>query len=77
MQNEDVSQNYWSVLLRDLRFEARLTQRDLARRTRMSQRTIADYENVQVPRQLSIYKVERLLAEFGYDLNAVLMKKNV
>tara|TARA_R110002020_G_scaffold93109_1_gene224772 strand:+ start:447 stop:578 length:132 start_codon:yes stop_codon:yes gene_type:complete len=43
----------------------------------MSQRTIADYENVQVPRQLSIYKVERLLAEFGYDLNAVLMKKNV
>ena len=77
MQNEDVSQNYWSVLLRDLRFEARLTQRDLARRTRMSQRTIADYENVRVPRQRSIYKVERLLAEFGYDLNAVLMKKNV
>ena len=77
MQNEDVSQNYWSVLLRDLRFEARLTQRDLARRTRMSQRTIDDYENVQVPRQLSIYKVERLLAEFGYDLNAVLIKKNV
>ena len=69
--------NHWSVLLRDLRTEAGLTQRELARRTRMSQRTIADYENMLDPRQLSIYKVERLLKELGYDLDAVLVKKNV
>tara|TARA_Y100001951_G_scaffold104317_1_gene115552 strand:+ start:1431 stop:1778 length:348 start_codon:yes stop_codon:yes gene_type:complete len=71
------SQNHWSVLLRDLRSEAGLTQRELARRTRMSQRTIADYENIHDPRQLSIYKVERLLSELGYELDAVLVKKNV
>ena len=70
-------ENHWSVLLRDLRTEAGLTQRELARRTRMSQRTIADYENMLDPRQLSIYKVERLLNELGYDLDAVLVKKNV
>jgi len=70
-------ENHWSVLLRDLRIEARLTQRELARRTRMSQRTIADYENMLDPRQLSIYKVERLLNEMGYDLDAVLVKKDV
>jgi DNA-binding XRE family transcriptional regulator len=71
------SQNHWSILLRDLRYLARLTQRDLAQRTKMSQRTISDYENINAPRQLSIYKVERLLLELGYDLNAVLMKKDV
>jgi len=70
-------ENHWSVLLRELRSEAGMTQRDLARKTRMSQRTIADYENMSYPRQLSIYKVERLLKELGYDLDAVLAKKNV
>jgi DNA-binding XRE family transcriptional regulator len=70
-------ENHWSVLLRELRSEAGMTQRDLARKTRMSQRTIADYENISYPRQLSIYKVERLLKELGYDLDAVLAKKNV
>ena len=70
-------ENHWSVLLRDLRQEAKLTQRELSRRTKMSQRTIADYENLFEPRQLSIYKVERLLKELGYELDAVLVKKNV
>jgi len=54
-----------------------LTQRDLSRKTRMSQRTVADYENTLEPRQLSIYKVERLLSALGYELDAVLVKKNV
>jgi transcriptional regulator with XRE-family HTH domain len=71
------SQNHWSVLLRELRSESGLTQRELSKRTRISQRTIADYENTLEPRQLSIYKVERLLAELGYDLDAVLAQKNV
>ena len=71
------SQNHWSVLLRELRSEAGLTQRELSKRSRISQRTIADYENTIEPRQLSIYKVERLLSELGYDLDAVLAQKNV
>ena len=70
-------QNHWSVLLRDLRSEAGLTQRDLSLITKMSQRTIADYENIHEPRQLSVYKVERLLEALGYDLDAVLAKKDV
>ena len=70
-------ETHWSVLLRDLRMEAGITQRELARSTRMSQRTIADYENMLEPRQLSIYKGERLLRELGYDLDAVLVKKDV
>mgnify|MGYP003707583015 CR=1 FL=1 len=70
-------QNHWSVLLRDLRSEARLTQKELSLKTKMSQRTIADYENIHEPRQLSIYKVERLLEALGYDLDAVLAKKDV
>ena len=70
-------QNHWSVLLRDLRSEEGLTQRDLSLITKMSQRTIADYENIHEPRQLSIYKVERLLEALGYDLDAVLAKKDV
>ena len=69
--------NHWSVLLREIRADAGLTQRVLSRKTRISQRTIADYENTLEPRQLSIYKVERLLAVLGYELDAVLVKKNV
>ena len=69
--------NHWSVLLRDLRVGAGMSQREMARRTRMSQRTIADYENIFDARQLSIYRVERLLKELGYDLDAVLVKKSI
>jgi len=69
--------NHWSVLLREIRADSGWTQRDLSRKTRISQRTIADYENILEPRQLSIYKVESLLAVLGYELDAVLVKKNV
>jgi len=70
-------ENHWSVLLRDLRQEAKLTQRELSRRTKISQRTIADYETTLEPRQLSIYKVEIILRELGYEIDAVLVQKNV
>ena len=70
-------ENHWSALLRDLRQEKKLSQRDVARITKMSQRTIADYESIREPRHLSIYRVERILNSFGYDLDAVLRKKDV
>ena len=69
--NSDSKENHWSVLLRELRKESGLTQRNLARETKMSQRTIADYENIYAPRELSIYKVERLLNKLGYELDAI------
>ena len=69
--SSDSKENHWSVLLRELRTESGLTQRNLARETKMSQRTIADYENIYAPRELSIYKVERLLNKLGYELDAI------
>tara|TARA_R110000822_G_scaffold4008_3_gene17212 strand:+ start:289 stop:507 length:219 start_codon:yes stop_codon:yes gene_type:complete len=62
----------WSILLRDLRLEAKLTQKDLAHRTKMPQRTIAEYESVKLSRQLSIYKVEVILDALGYEIDVFL-----
>ncbi|MDP7182789.1 MAG: helix-turn-helix transcriptional regulator [Alphaproteobacteria bacterium] len=62
----------WHDLLRELRKEARLTQKELAQYTGLSQRTIADYENPKRGRQLSINKVERIVDTLGYDLDIIL-----
>ena len=63
--------NNWSVILRDLRTQAGMTQAELAYRADMSQRTVSEYENFNVPRELSIYKVETILAALGYELDAI------
>ena len=65
----------WSILLRDLRLEAKLTQKDLAHRTKMPQRTIAEYESVKLSRQLSIYKVEVILDALGYEIDVFLRER--
>ena len=62
----------WSQLLRDLRAETGLTQKDLAYRAKISQRTLAEYENVGLSRQLSIYKVEQILDALGYEIDVFL-----
>ena len=59
----------WSKLLKELREEAGLTQKDLAQKARMPQRTIAEYENVETHRQLSIYKIEPILDALGYEVD--------
>jgi len=58
--------------LRDLREEAGISQRSLATRAGMPQRTIAEYENVGSMRQLSIYKVELILDSLGYEIEVML-----
>ena len=63
--------NNWSEILRELRKQAGMTQAELAYRAAMSQRTVAEYENTNTPRQLSIYKVETILAALGYELDAI------
>jgi len=69
-------QDHWSALLRELRLEKKLSQKELADRTFLSQRTISEYENTSKPRQLSIYKVEKMLHAMGYDLDAIVRKRD-
>mgnify|MGYP003140215283 FL=1 len=51
-----------------------MSQRALAIKAKMPQRTVGEYEKLDVPRELSIYKVERLLDALGYDLDAIWRK---
>ena len=67
----------WSLLLRELRKEKKLTQKELAHKSGMPQRTIAEYENVGAARQLSIYKIEQLLDALGYEIDVFLKVKDV
>ena len=67
----------WSQILRDIREERNMTQRELAYKARMPQRTIADYENVEASRQLSIYRIEQILDVLGYEIDVFLRDKDV
>tara|TARA_R100001594_G_scaffold100148_1_gene134662 strand:+ start:11696 stop:11962 length:267 start_codon:yes stop_codon:yes gene_type:complete len=66
-----INSTHWSKIIHELRIENGLTQRQLSERTNIPQRTISEYENTTNPRQLSIYKVEKILESLGYDLEAV------
>tara|TARA_R110002051_G_scaffold196148_2_gene263962 strand:- start:3060 stop:3296 length:237 start_codon:yes stop_codon:yes gene_type:complete len=63
---------YWAQLLKKIREESGLSQRQLARKCGIPQRTLAEYENTTKPRHLSIYRVEKILASMGYELEAML-----
>jgi transcriptional regulator with XRE-family HTH domain len=65
----------WPKLLKDLRKEAGLSQRELADMTGLPQRTLAEYESMINNRHLSIYRVEKILDCLGYDLDACLRDK--
>ena len=67
----------WSKLLRELRQEKKLTQKELAYKSKMPQRTIAEYENVGAARQLFIYKIEQILDALGYEIDVFLKVKDV
>jgi transcriptional regulator with XRE-family HTH domain len=70
-------QTNWSKLLRELRDERGFTQKELAYKSNMPPRTIAEYENVGATRQLSIYKIEQILDALGYEIDVVLKVKDV
>ena len=65
----------WPKLLKDLRKEAGLSQRELADMTGLPQRALAEYESMINNRHLSIYRVEKILDCLGYDLDACLRNK--
>jgi|TARA_R110000803_G_scaffold73305_1_gene137093 transcriptional regulator with XRE-family HTH domain len=71
------NRNNWSQILKDIREERNITQRELAYRAKMPQRTIADYENVEASRQLSIYKIEQILDVLGYEVDVFLRDEDV
>ena len=71
------NRNNWSQILKDIREERNITQRELAYRAKMPQRTIADYENVEASRQLSIYKIEQILNVLGYEVDVFLRDEDV
>ncbi len=62
----------WCQLIKDLRKESGISQKDLADRAQMPQRTLAGYENVGAGRQLSIHKVEQILDALGYEIDVFL-----
>ena len=65
----------WSQVLKDLREEAGMTQKDLAYKAKMPQRTVAEYENVGKARHLSIYRVEVLLGILGDEIDVFLRSR--
>jgi len=67
--------NPWPQLLKDLREESGMTQRELAALAKIPQRTLAEYESMSVHRHLSIYRIERILDCLGYDLDACLREE--
>tara|TARA_R110000744_G_scaffold73965_1_gene147862 strand:+ start:3029 stop:3253 length:225 start_codon:yes stop_codon:yes gene_type:complete len=71
------NRNNWSQILKDIREERNITQRELAYRAKMPQRTIAEYENVEASRQLSIYKIEQILDVLGYEVDVFLRDEDV
>lgn len=62
---------HWSRVLKNIREESGISQRQLSRKCGIPQRTIAEYENVTKGRHLSIYRVEKILLALGYELEAL------
>ena len=67
----------WPLLLRELRKECGISQQKLAIRARMPQRTLSEYENTKTERQLSVHKIETILAALGYEIDVHLRSENV
>ena len=66
----------WTKILKDLRIEAGLTQKDLSLKSGVPQRTVAEYENTNSQRQLCIHRVERILDVLGYEIDLFLKDGN-
>ena len=62
----------WCQLIKDLRKESGISQKDIAARARMPQRTFAAYEDIGSGRQLSVQKIERILDALGYEIDVFL-----
>jgi transcriptional regulator with XRE-family HTH domain len=67
----------WPQLLRELRKERGISQKKLAIRARMPQRTLCEYENIKTPHQLSVQKIENILDALGYEIDVHMRRKYV
>ena len=67
----------WPQLIRELRKERGFSQKKLAIRAKMSQRTLCEYENIETPHQLSVQKIEKILDALGYELDVHMRRGNV
>ena len=67
----------WPQLIRELRKERAFSQKKLAIRAKMSQRTLCEYENIETPHELSIQKIEKILDALGYEIDVHMRRKNV
>ena len=64
-----VSRSFWGNLIRQLRNDAGLTQRRLAQTARVNRSTLRAIEAGNVAGDITV--IERLLAVFGYELEAL------
>ena len=67
----------WPQLIRELRKERGFSQKKLAIRAKMSQRTLCEYENIETPHELSIQKIEKILDALGYELDVHMRRGHV
>ena len=65
----------WEKILKELRAESGWAQKELARRSDLPQRTVSEYENMTSSRELSIYKIERILDTLGYEIDFFLKQE--
>lgn len=62
------SPNFWGNLIRQLREERGISQRELARAADINRNTLREVEK---GRCKSVARIELLLAFFGYELDAI------
>jgi len=67
----------WPQLIRELRKERGFSQKKLAIRAKMSQRTLCEYENLETPHELSIQKIEKILDALGYEIDVHMRRGHV
>ena len=67
----------WPQLIRELRKERGFSQKKLAIRAKMSQRTLCEYENIETPHELSIQKIEKILDALGYEIDVHMRRGHV
>ena len=70
------SKTDWSLILKGCRREQNFSQRELAEKSGVSERTVQQYENAKIA-EFSITKVERILDTLGFDLDAIFRNERV
>ena len=62
----------WKKMLKELRKEKGLTQKQVCQRSGIAPKLLSEYENIELKGSLSLYVVESILDVLGYDLEVLL-----